>query len=266
MLSRVLLRKACALAKKGLTTSRSSALFAVHRKQAKTAQHGICIPSGHYSTQSAAPTLSTLKQISESWLSAASANYLDHLYDLWKQDAANVPISWAEFFSRIENGVQPGDFAANPVISLEHLPFLAQTAASGTVDLKTIEDSLKIVLLVRSYQVRGHTQAKADPLGMSTPHVFPELLPETYGFTEADMDREFYIPMNAGVISGFLSGNKPKRTLREIIEKLQQTYCNNIGVEFMHIQNREEINWIKEQFETERKYSFSKVSHRKIII
>eukprot|EP00029_Vermamoeba_vermiformis_P007267 TRINITY_DN309_c0_g1_i1.p1 TRINITY_DN309_c0_g1~~TRINITY_DN309_c0_g1_i1.p1 ORF type:complete len:1036 (+),score=285.46 TRINITY_DN309_c0_g1_i1:380-3109(+) len=142
---------------------------------------------------------------------------------------------------------------------MEGLPFLAQAAAtSGNIDLKTIEDSLKIMLLVRSYQVRGHTQAKTDPLGMSKPRVFPELLPETYGFTEADMDREFYIPMNPGLISGFLSGNKPKRTLREIMEKLKQTYCSNIGVEFMHIQNRDENNWIKEHFETERKYSFSK--------
>lgn len=269
MLSSVV-RRGGALAKKCISSaSRSSALFVIKQKQQKQTQrhqNNLFIKSQNYSTQPAAPKPSSLKQISESWLSATSANYLDNLYDTWKQDPSSVPSSWAEFFSKLDAGVEPGDYPVNPIITMEGLPHLAQAAASsGNIDLKTIEDSLKIMLLVRSYQVRGHTQAKTDPLGMSQPRVFPELLPETYGFTAADLDREFYIPMNPGLISGFLSGNKPKRTLREIMEKLKQTYCSNIGVEFMHIQNRDENNWIKEHFETERKYSFSKVSHRKII-
>ena len=83
--------------------------------------------------------------------------------------------------------------------------------------------------LVRNYRVRGHIIAHLDPLGLPRPSP-PELDPDYYGLTQADMDRP--------VSPRTLSGCSPK-TVGEIIERLRNTYCRSIGVQFMHIDDLE---------------------------
>ncbi len=78
-------------------------------------------------------------------------------------------------------------------------------------------------------QVNGHFASKLDPLGLDNRPPNPELDPASFGFTEADMDREFYI--GTELMSGFLATDRPIKTLREILERLRQTYCNTVGFE-----------------------------------
>ncbi len=89
--------------------------------------------------------------------------------------------------------------------------------------------------LVRAYRVRGHLVANIDPLGMPRPHL-PELDPEYYGFTEADMDR----PFSTDTIHG-----PDVLTLRRILERLRNTYCRSIGVQFMHMDDLASANGCK---------------------
>ncbi|CAA6661772.1 unnamed protein product [Spirodela intermedia] len=85
-------------------------------------------------------------------------------------------------------------------------------------------------------------------LGLEEREVPVDLDPAFYGFTDEDLDREFFI----GVwrMSGFLSDNRPVQTLRSILNRLQQAYCGSVGYEYMHIADRDQCNWLRDQIET----------------
>src|SRR5690625_953252 len=102
-------------------------------------------------------------------------------------------------------------------------------------------DSIRALMLIRAYRVRGHLEADLDPLGLVEIEPHPELDPKSYGFTEADMDRPIFIDNVLGI---------EVASLREIIEALRETYCGSIGVEFMHIQDPDQKRWIQERIET----------------
>lgn len=107
--------------------------------------------------------------------------------------------------------------------------------------------------------------ATLDPLGLddrasSAP---PELDPATYGFSDADLDREFYL--GTWKMRGFLSEDRPIRTLREILARLREAYCGNVGYEFMHIPDRARCNWIRERVETLEPPRFSPDRKRHIL-
>jgi 2-oxoglutarate dehydrogenase E1 component len=91
-----------------------------------------------------------------------------------------------------------------------------------------------------------------------------ELKPEKYGFTEQDLDREVFAGSD-NLISGFLSSDKKVTTIREVLKRLKETYCGTIGVEYMHIQERDQCDWIRERFETPRKYSFPAEDRMRIL-
>src|SRR6185503_16781582 len=95
--------------------------------------------------------------------------------------------------------------------------------------------------LIRAYRVRGHLEADLDPLGLEQRSQIPELDYRSYGFTEADLDRQVFI--NA------VLGREPT-TLREIIADLRAIYCGRMGVEYMHIQVLAERQWIQQKFES----------------
>ena len=95
-------------------------------------------------------------------------------------------------------------------------------------------------MLIRAYRVRGHLIAKLDPLGLTHNEQHPELDYRSYGFTDADLDREFYLDFVLGL---------EKATLRQIMEVLQNTYSGSVGIEFMHIQDPEQKAWIQARIE-----------------
>jgi 2-oxoglutarate dehydrogenase E1 component len=120
-------------------------------------------------------------------------------------------------------------------------------------------DYMKVMQLVNAYQTRGHSVATLDPLGMyaadlddSTP---PDLELSNYGFTEADLEKEFHL--GNLMQSGFLDFARGPVKLRDILHRLQQVYASNIGVEYMHIWNHEQVNWIREQIETPEQIEFT---------
>ena len=95
-------------------------------------------------------------------------------------------------------------------------------------------------MLIRSYRVRGHLEARLDPLGLQVPKPHPELDPATYGFTDADLDRPIFIDFVLG---------REAATVREILAILRASYCGAIGVEFMHIQDPDQKSWIQRRIE-----------------
>jgi multifunctional 2-oxoglutarate metabolism enzyme len=99
-----------------------------------------------------------------------------------------------------------------------------------------------VIQLINAYRVRGHLIADIDPLHALPVLYHPELDIETYGLTIWDLDREF--------ITGGLAGTE-SATLREILDILHRAYCGKVGIEYRHIQSKEEKLWIREQIRRE---------------
>ena len=106
--------------------------------------------------------------------------------------------------------------------------------------LRTTRDSVRALMMIRAYRIRGHLAAELDPLRMQEPTDHPELDPKTYGFTEADFDRKIFLDNVLGLEFA---------TVPEMLAILKRTYCNTIGVEFMHISDPAEKGWIQERIE-----------------
>lgn len=110
--------------------------------------------------------------------------------------------------------------------------------------LRATQDSVRALMMIRAYRVRGHLAANLDPLGLADRRDHPELRPQTYGFTDADFDRPIFLDRVLGL---------EMATIRQILEILQRTYCGTIGVEFMHISDPAEKSWIQQRIEGEDK-------------
>lgn len=167
-----------------------------------------------------------LSRLTDNFLDGTSSVYLEELQRAWEVDPQSVDESWDNFFRN----------------------FVGQASTSPGISGQTIQESMRLLLLVRAYQVNGHMKAKLDPLGLEEREIPVDLDPALYGFTEADLDREFFL----GVwrMSGFLSENRPVQTLRSILNRLEQAYCGTIGYEYMHIPDRDKCNWLREKIET----------------
>ncbi|EFA82517.1 2-oxoglutarate dehydrogenase [Heterostelium album PN500] len=194
------------------------------------------------------------KELSETFLDGTSLVYVEDMYSAWKKDPSSVHKSWASFFQSADFDAPAGEAYMSPPTLQTSAPTAAQptaatsTTAGGSANLKQVSESMRLLLLIRAYQVRGHAMANLDPLNLMVRPEPPELNISKYGFTEADLDKPIFV--GDGLISGFLTNNAPQTTLRQVLTRLKQTYCGNVGVEYMHIQDREMCDWIRENFET----------------
>jgi len=204
-------------------------------------------------------------QLSESFLDGTSSIYVEDMYKAWKANPSSVHVSWASYFKNMEQGVPPGQAYQSPPTlhgatrSLSAMPDVGLSQV-GAAEHQRLRDSMRLMLLIRAYQVRGHLLARLDPLTNGSLNKGPEpqeLQPTTYGFTEADMDRPIDLA-GENLILGFLHSGSPHRTLREILARLKETYCGSIGIEYMHIPDRTECNWLRERIETPQQHSFTK--------
>jgi 2-oxoglutarate dehydrogenase E1 component len=144
-----------------------------------------------------------------------------------------------------------------------HLP-----AGATGIHGNGIIDHLKVQLLVRAYQVRGHQKAKTDPLGISfgadSSRPPPkELTLEHYGFTEKDLDTE--ITLGPGILPHFAKEGQTKKSLREVVEACERIYCGSYGAEYIHIPSREKCDWIRERVEIPTPYKYSVDEKRRIL-
>ncbi|PPR16892.1 MAG: 2-oxoglutarate dehydrogenase E1 component [Alphaproteobacteria bacterium MarineAlpha9_Bin3] len=165
---------------------------------------------------------------------------LRQLYIAYSKDRNLVNIEWQEFFDDLAPDAcnflsdleidHNSNFEVNSDLTLH----TNQDSRSATLD------SIRALMLIRAYRVRGHLKANLDPLNITKSLDHTELKPESYGFEEKDMDRPIFIDNVLGLESA---------TLREILVNLEATYCGTIGVQFMHIQDPEQKAWIQKTLE-----------------
>ncbi|MDZ7603000.1 MAG: 2-oxoglutarate dehydrogenase E1 component [Hoeflea sp.] len=207
-----------------------------------------------------------------SFLYGGNAPYIEDMYARFQDNPGSVPAEWQAFFAELKddpdqvrksaagaswkqanwpvlaNGelvsALDGDWGKVEKIVTDKLNGKAQAKGqpAGTADVtQAARDSVRAIMMIRAFRMRGHLHAKLDPLGIATPvDDYNELSPEAYGFTEADYDRKIFIDHVLGL---------EYATIREMIDILKRTYCSTLGVEFMHISHPEEKAWIQERIE-----------------
>ncbi|GGJ03248.1 2-oxoglutarate dehydrogenase E1 component [Neoroseomonas lacus] len=188
-------------------------------------------------------------------MTGANAAYLADLYARWAEKPDSVDPSMAELFDALNDEARSvltdatgaswaprirGAFGPDPEAPAAAKGAKPGAAADPEATRRAVLDSIRVLMLIRSYRVRGHLEAQLDPLGLTSPKPHPELDPKTYGFTEADLDRPIFLDMVLG---------KETATLKEIIAICRASYCGSIGVEFMHIQDPEQKSWIQRRIE-----------------
>ena len=209
----------------------------------------------------------------QTFLDGANAAYVEALYARYAEDPTGVAESWRQYFAGL--GDKPGcaqaaaagpawrcsDWPPRPdgdwIAALDgdwsRLPPAGEldrrvrerAAKSGTgtgeaeVQQATI-DSIRALMLIRAYRIRGHLIADLDPLALSPPHPHPAMDPAYYGFSEADLDREIYLDRVLGLESA---------TLREILALVKRTYCGTFALQYMHISSPEAASWLRDRIE-----------------
>ena len=213
---------------------------------------------------------------SDSFLQGNTANYVDEMYMQWKHDPSSVHVSWQYYFKNMESGEMPISRAFQPPPTIVPSSEAATGAASTSAVMAMTEgvggdvtNHLKVQLLVRAYQARGHHKAKIDPLGIrnqakgvgyDNPR---ELDLETYNFTEKDMDQEF--SLGPGILPRFQTDNRTAMTLRDIIQACERLYCGPYGVEYIHIPDRDQCEWLRARIEVPNPYRYSVDDKRRIL-
>lgn len=223
-----------------------------------------------------------------SFLQGTNAAYIDEIYARYEKDPNSVDAEWQEFFKSLKD--RPEDVIKNaegPSWERDNWPLAPQDELTSALDGNWVEaekavgakltakakdkgaeitaaelhqatrDSVRALMLIRAYRMRGHFHAKLDPLGIEAPRDREELDPRTYGFTEADYDRKIFLDHVLGLEYG---------SLREIVAICERTYCQTLGVEFMHISNAAQKAWIQERIEgPDKEISFTREGRRAIL-
>src|SRR6516225_7485224 len=223
-----------------------------------------------------------------SFLQGTNAAYIDDIYARYEKDPASVDSEWQAFFKSLKD--QPDDVRKNaegPSWGRDDWPLAPRDDLTSALDgnwagmekvvggkiaakaqVKGAEitaaelhqatrDSVRALMLIRAYRMRGHFHANLDPLGIEAHPNREELDPRTYGFEETDFDRKIFLDHVLGLEYG---------TLREIVVICERTYCQTLGVEFMHISNPAQKAWIQERIEgPDKEISFTREGRRAIL-
>jgi 2-oxoglutarate dehydrogenase E1 component len=223
-----------------------------------------------------------------SFLDGANAAYIEDLYARFEKDPASVDAEWRDFFTSLGDDAE--DIIDNargaswkkpnwPIPANGELvsaldgnwsqiekavgeKIVAKSAGKGAApsdaDIKrATQDSVRALMMIRAYRMRGHRHANLDPLGLEPPIDRAELHPSSYGFTDSDWDRKIFIDNVLGLESA---------TIREMVAILNRTYCGTIGFEFMHISDPAEKAWIQERIEgPDKEITFTPEGKRAIL-
>ena len=208
-----------------------------------------------------------------SFMQGHNAEYLEQMYARFASDPNAVDEAWQAFFKAMGDdeisvkreaegpswarsdwpphpmddltGALTGEWAAESEVKeagkkIKSKAAEQDIAVSDEQIKRAVLDSIRALMIIRSYRIRGHLAADLDPLGMREQTAHPELDPKSYGFSEADMDRPIFIDNVLGLQIA---------SMREIVDIIKRTYCGTFALQYMHISNPEEAAWLKERIE-----------------
>ncbi|AXK38115.1 2-oxoglutarate dehydrogenase E1 component [Crenobacter cavernae] len=185
--------------------------------------------------------------VSHSYLFGGNAPFIEELYEQYLADPNTVPTEWRDYFDRLSQapGAAERDVPHQPIqesfIQLAKKGGAGQRVSSAT-EWASMQKQVSVLKLISAYRVLGSRHANLDPLKRMDQATLVELDPATHGLTDADMAVQF----NVGSLIG-----PQKLPLSEILARLKQTYCGNVGLEYMHITNSTEKHWVQKRFEAD---------------
>jgi 2-oxoglutarate dehydrogenase E1 component len=226
--------------------------------------------------------------LSTSFLYGANAAYIEDLYARFEKDPKSVDAEWQAFFGALNDDPASVEKSAKGASwQKSHWPIHAngelvsaldgnwgavekkigdkiqKTAQAKGVEvspadvLRATRDSVRALMMIRAYRMRGHLHANLDPLGLEPQKDHEELHPASYGFTEADYDRKIFIDHVLGLDFA---------TIPEMLAILRRTYCDTIGFEFMHMSDPAEKAWMQERIEgPDKEITFTREGKRAIL-
>ncbi|WP_424927366.1 2-oxoglutarate dehydrogenase E1 component [Amaricoccus tamworthensis] len=209
---------------------------------------------------------------SSSFLQGHNADFIEQLHARYSQDPESVDESWKSYFAGLDDApvdvttaAQGPSWARNdwPPAPNDELtaaldgqwgPEPEKAVAKKVRDKATekgveltdhqvrqaVLDSVRALMVIRAYRIRGHLAADLDPLGLTEDVDHPELDPASYGFTPADMDRQIFLDNVLGLQTA---------SMRQILALVKRTYCGTFALQYMHISSPEESSWLKERIE-----------------
>ncbi len=208
--------------------------------------------------------------IAQTGLNGANADYIDQLQARFAADPNSVAPDWQAFFrslaepevdakraaqgpswARTDWPPKPmdeltaaltGEWAEAPKVAGKIAARAAEAGVRVSDDQikRAVLDSIRALMIIRAYRIRGHLAANLDPLGLRETANQPELDPRSYGFSDADMDRPIFIDKVLGL---------EHASMREIMEIVRRTYCGTFALQYMHISDPEQASWLKERIE-----------------
>src|SRR5579863_3241455 len=207
-----------------------------------------------------------------SFLTGQNAEYIAELHARYLEDPASVDDGWQRFFAELSDEPEavekevkgPGWGRAPASLITNGHAAPAPTTNGHAVPAALPEevhqaalDSLRAMNFIRAYRTRGHLIADLDPLGLQRRTYHPDLDPATYGFTDADWDRPIFVNR----LLGFTTA-----TLKEILPALKATYSDKVGIEYMHIQELEQRQWIQARIEVPRNHTEFTLNGKRAIL
>ncbi len=208
-----------------------------------------------------------------SFLGNNSSEFVETLYADFLDNPENIPKQWKNFFEGlnekrekiIKNASGPSWSPKKKIKNIKAYSYKdinekngeLQESANDRNFLDAAKDSMRASMLVRAYRIRGHLISNLDPLDLQKREEHPELKPQTYGFSEKDLNKKIFLDGIMGLQTA---------TLKEIITIAKKTYCQKIGYEFMHMGDPEEKQWIRERIEgKEKEISFTENGKKAIL-
>ncbi|MER3547186.1 MAG: 2-oxoglutarate dehydrogenase E1 component, partial [Rhodanobacteraceae bacterium] len=198
----------------------------------------IC-PLGDGVSESDPRRISPQQFLESSPLAGGNAAYVEQLYEDWLRDPASVPAQWRGYFEGFKGR---GDVSHSDAIArIERAQKLNGHARVIPVDEVHARKQAGVLRLLTAYRSRGHLAADLDPLAIAPKMPAPDLELAFHGLADSDLDTVFDC--------GTFAGGDQRMTLRELRNRLQATYANTIGAEFMHISDVEQRRWIYTRLE-----------------
>ena len=202
------------------------------------------------------------------FLYGGNAAYIEQLQTDYDRDPNSVPVQWREFFAGLGDTGEPvakqsggpswrhagwpltqrdentdaidyqfGD--EDEVYLTREISRRAPQASSRDIS-QAVQESIRAIMMIRAYRIRGHLAAELDPLRLNDRGEQPELDPESYGLTPDMWDRPIFIDYVLGM---------EYASVRQMLDVLKRTYCSSVGIEFMHISDPQEKSWLQERIE-----------------
>ena len=192
--------------------------------------------------------------MNDTFLNSANAPYVAELYSKFRNDPESVDTTWKDFFNNLNEDDYSvlKDFGGpewkerpSSIIDKNYITKVIKSNANYNSEEFRIStlDSIRALRLIRAFRINGHLIADLDPLGISEREYPQELDYKSYGFVESDLEKEIFIDGSLGLEKG---------KLKNIIKILKETYSASIGVEFLHIQQADQKQWVQERIEEVR--------------